>query len=222
MGVSPISGTDISARPSCITMAGQKNIPYGFHANLSSGMVDDHYRPKFYISTNLTIGNRIRRLGYGAGKLSFSGCPRGGTIQLGILKMQILYFTEIFHLGNFRFRQFIKSEYTTGINRYRDDSIDFTVKETVRGLSYNHNLTGTQWLFLSAETVAFTPWKAKGFTFALFSFADVDIINSNYNAIFSQNYYSALGAGVRVHNDNIGIETVQIRFSWYLDMPFFQ
>ena len=58
-----------------------------------------------------------------------------------------------------------------------------------------------------------------GFTFALFSFADVDIIGSNNKNIFKQNYYSGLGLGVRIHSETIGIETVQVRFAWYPNLP---
>lgn len=196
-----------------------ENIPYGFLANLTSGMVDDHFRPRWYVSTTLAAGNRIERLGYGAGKLSFSGCPGGGTIELGILKLQTLYFTDILNLGDFRFRQFLKTEYTTGIHRFNDDSIDFTLEETIRGVGYNHKVTGTQRLSLSFDTVAFTPWKAYGFTFTLFSFADVDIIGSSHKMIFTQNYYSGLGLGIRIHSESIGIETVQVRFAWYPNLP---
>ncbi|MHB9031183.1 MAG: hypothetical protein ACYC9O_20645 [Candidatus Latescibacterota bacterium] len=196
-----------------------ENIPYGFLANLTSGRVGDHFRPRWYVAATLAAGNRIEGLGYGAGKLSFSGSPGGGHIDLGILKLQTLYFTDILHLGDFRFRQFLKTEYTTGINRFSDDSIDFTAGESIRGVGYNHMVTGTQRLLLSLDTVAFTPWKAHGFTFALFTFADVDIIGSIHNVIFKQNYYSGLGLGVRIHSETIGIETVQVRFAWYPNLP---
>ena len=196
-----------------------ENIPYGFLANLTSGIVDDHIRPRWYVSTTLAAGNRIERLGYGAGKLSLSGCPGSGTIELGILKLQTLYFTDILHVGYFRFRQFLKTEYTTGIHRFSDDSIDFTVEESIRGVGYNHKVTGKQRLLLSLDTVALTPWKAYGFTFTLFSFADVDIIGSSHKNIFSQNYYSGLGLGVRIHSETFGIKTVQVQFAWYPNLP---
>ncbi|MFC1509784.1 hypothetical protein ACFL60_08910, partial [Candidatus Omnitrophota bacterium] len=196
-----------------------ENIPYGFFANFTTGMLNDQFRSRWYVSTTFAAGNRIKRLGYGAGKLSFSGCSGGGMFELGILKLQTLYFTDILHLGDFRFRQFLKTEYTTGIHRFSDDSIDFTVEESIRGVGYNHKVTGTQRLLLSFDTVALTPWQAYGFTFTLFSFADVDIIGSSHNKIFTQDYYSGLGLGVRIHSETIGIETIQLRFAWYPNLP---
>ena len=196
-----------------------ENVPYGFFVNLTSGMLNDQFRSRWYFSTTLAVGNRIKRLGYGAGKLSLSLCPGAGTFGLGILKMQTLYFTDILNLGHFRFRQFIKTEYTTGIHRYSDDSIDFTVEESIRGVGYNRKVIGTQRLLLSFETVALTPWQAYGFTFTLFSFADVDIISSSHKKIFTQDYYSGLGLGVRVHSETIGIEAIEVRLAWYPNLP---
>ena len=196
-----------------------ENIPYGFLANVTSGMLDDHTHPRWYVSTDIAAGKRIKRLGYGAVKLSLSGCPRSKSIELGILKLQSLYFTDIMQLGDFRFRQFLKMEYTTGIHRFSDDSIDFTAEESIRGVRYNHRVTGTHRMFFNLDTVMFTPWEMQGVTFAFFTFADVDIISPNYKKIITQNYYSGLGFGVRIHSNSIGIETVQIRFSWYPNLP---
>ena len=196
-----------------------ENIPYGFLVNLTSGIIDNSIRTRWYISTALAAGKRIERLGYGAGKVSFSGCPVGGTIKLGILKMQILYFTDIVRFGGFRFRQFFKTEYLTGMNRFSDDSIDFSIAENIRGVGYKHKVTGTQHLLLSSDTVVFTPWRVKGITITLFSFADVDIIGSSHRKIFSQNYYSGLGLGIRLHSETIGIKTVELRFTWYPRLP---
>jgi hypothetical protein len=123
------------------------------------------------------------------------------------------------NFGNFRFRQFIKTGYTTGIHRFSDDSIDFTREESIRGVGYNHNITGTRRLFFNLDTVMFTPWETHGFTFALYSFADVDIISPNYKKILTQDYYSGLGLGVRIHSETFGIETVQVRFAWYPNLP---
>ncbi len=57
-----------------------ENIPW-ILANLTSGMpttnsVQGGMFPSF------AAGNRIERFGYGAGKMSFSGCPQGGKIEL--------------------------------------------------------------------------------------------------------------------------------------------
>ncbi len=196
-----------------------ENIPYGFLAKLTSGMANDQFRSRWYVATSFAAGNRIERFGYGAGKMSFSGCPQGGKIELGILKLQTLYFTDIMHLGDFRFRQFFKTHYITGIHRFSDDSIDFTAEESIRGVGYNHEVKGKQRLLLSLDTVAFTPWKTHGFTFALFSFADVDIIDADYKRILTKNSYSGLGLGVRIHSETFGIETVQVRFAWYPNLP---
>jgi hypothetical protein len=84
---------------------------------------------------------------------------------------------------------------------------------------YNSSVTGSKRLHLDLETVAFTPWRARGVTFAFFTFADLDVIGSGRRSILAQAYYSGLGLGVRLHKDGFGIGPVQLRFAWYPRLP---
>ena len=80
-------------------------------------------------------------------------------------------------------------------------------------------MTGSKRLKLSLETVTFAPWKPKAIAFAFFTFADLDIIGSGSQSIFSQEYYSGLGVGVRLHREAFGLGPVQLRFAWYPRLP---
>jgi hypothetical protein len=84
---------------------------------------------------------------------------------------------------------------------------------------YNRLVTGSKRLQLSLESVAFTPWRTRGVTFALFTFADLDVIGSGRRSVLAQDYYSGLGLGVRLHKDGFGIGPVQLRFAWYPRLP---
>ncbi len=50
---------------------------------------------------------------------------------------------------------------------------------------------------------------------ALFGFTDVGIIGTNKKQIFSQNYYSGIGVGMRLHNESLVFKTLQIRLAFY-------
>jgi len=80
-------------------------------------------------------------------------------------------------------------------------------------------VTGSKRLQVSLETLAFTPWRVRGVTFAFFTFADLDIIGSGHRSILAQDYYSGLGLGVRLHKDAYGIGPVELRFAWYPRLP---
>ena len=54
---------------------------------------------------------------------------------------------------------------------------------------------------------------------ALFGFADLGIIGSNKEIIFKQNYYTGIGAGLRLHNENLVFRTFYLRLAFYPFAP---
>ena len=196
-----------------------EDIPYGFLARVTYGLADEEFTRSHYASATLAAGEKIDRLGYGVGEMRIGGYPKGGKIERGVIRLRTLYFSNLLQVGGFRFRQFAKAEYTTGIHRFADDSIDFNGDESIRGVVYNGSVTGSKRLQLNLESVAFTPWRARGVIFAFFTFADLDFIGSGRRSILAQDCYSGLGLGVRLHKDGFGIGPVQLRFSWYPRLP---
>ena len=196
-----------------------EDIPYGLLARVTYGLADEEFTRSHYASATLAAGEKIDRLGYGVGEVRIGGSPRDGKIEQGVVRLRALYFSNLFQMGRFRFRQFVNAEYTAGIHRFADDSIDFDGDESIRGVVYDGSVTGSKRLHLNLESVAFTPWRARGVTFAFFTFADVDFIGSGRRSIFAQDCYSGLGLGVRLHKDGFGIGPVQLRLAWYPRLP---
>jgi hypothetical protein len=196
-----------------------EDIPYGLLARVTYGLADEEFTRSPYASATLAAGEKIDGLGYGVGEVRIGGYPKGGKIEQGVVRLRTLYFSNLLQVGGFRFRQFVKAGYTTGIHRFADSSIDFNGDESIRGVVYNGSVTGTRRLQLNLESVAFTPWRARGVTFAFFTFADLDFIGSGHRSILAQDCYSGLGLGVRLHKASFGIGPVQLRFAWYPRLP---
>jgi hypothetical protein len=196
-----------------------EDIPYGFLARVTYGLADEEFTRKVYASTTLSAGQKINRLGYGVGQIQIGGFPKGDQLDNGVLRLRTLYFSNLLHAGGYRFRQFISAEYTRSVHRRADDTIDFRGDEGIRGVAYDSGVIGSKRLLLGLETVAFTPWRVGGVTFACFTFADLDIIGSGHENLLAQNYYSGLGFGLRLHKEAFGIGSVQLRFAWYPRLP---
>jgi len=196
-----------------------EDIPCGFLARVTCGLADEEFTRDSYASATLAVGAQRDGLGYGGGELRIGGYPKGWAIERGVLRLRSLYFSGLLHAGGFRVRQFAKAEYTAGIHRSRDDSIDFSGDQGIRGIVYSDDVTGSRRLLLSLETVVFTPWKAWGFSFAFFTFADLDIIASGDTTAPAQEQYSGLGLGVRLASEVYGIGPLQLRFAWYPRLP---
>ena len=196
-----------------------EHIPFGLLARVTYGLADEEFTRSDYAAATLAAGGKIGVLGYAAGELRVGGYPKGGTIERGVVRLRTIYFSNLLGAGGFRFRQFVKAEYTVGIHRFADDSIDFRGDESIRGVVYNSSVTGRKRFHLGLETVAFTPWRVGGVTLALFTFADLDFIGSGPRSILAQDPNSGLGLGLRLHRESYGIGPVELRFAWYPRLP---
>ena len=72
---------------------------------------------------------------------------------------------------------------------------------------------------MSIESVLFSPAKIYGFRIAWFAFGDLGYLFGS-NQLFNQGkVISRIGLGVRLRNDNLVFNTLQIRFSFYPNLP---
>jgi len=196
-----------------------EDIPYGFLARVTYGVADAEFTRSIYAASTVAAGAKIEDLGYGIGEVRIGGYPKGGTIEQGVIRVRTIYLSSLAHAGGYRFRHFINAEYTAGIDRFADDSIDFSGDESIRGVVYNSSVTGSKRLQLNLESVAFTPWRVRRVAFALFTFADLDFIGSGRRSIFAQDLYMGMGLGIRLHGAGFGLGSVQLRFAWYPRLP---
>jgi hypothetical protein len=197
---------------------GRTEISHGFSLASRTGGREEFTRES-YASATLAAREKIGAWATEPASCRIGGYPRGGEIKQGVLRLRTLFFSNLLRVGGFRVRQFVNSEYTTGIHRFADDSIDFNGDVSIRGVVYDHSVTGSRRLKFNLESVAFTPWRVRGVAFALFTFADLDIIGSGGRSLFAQDYYSGLGLGVRLHKEGFGIGPLQLRFAWYPRLP---
>ena len=105
-----------------------------------------------------------------------------------------------------------------GIKRYDIENLTLDKLDHIRGFSSNIAV-GKQRLSLKLEEVVFMPQEFYKFNLAFFGFADLGIIGSNKKLIFTENYYSGFGFGIRLHNENLVFETIRIRFAFYPLFP---
>lgn len=196
-----------------------EDIPYGFLARVTYGLADEEFSRSDYASATLAAGEKIGGLGYGACEARLGGYPRRGDLEQGVIRLRTLYFSDLMHAGGFRFRHFLRAQYTAGIHRFADDGINFEGDKGIRGVVYNRGVIGSERLLLNLESVTFAPWKARGVTFAFFTFTDLDFIGAGGESPFTQRGYSGLGLGVRLYKEGFGFGPVQLRFAWYPGLP---
>lgn len=195
-----------------------EDIPYGYMAELLWGREKNEFKLRNYAGGNLAYGNFFTGVGYLYAGLGVSAFYNDGHTEQGLFQGSIRYFTPLVRLGRSRVRTFLNVKYSRGFNRYSDECLYFRDDGLIRGFR-NDSLSGNTRIALSLEPVLFINKPVIGFRFAVFAFADAGLLSRGQP--MGEDYYTvlALGAGVRIRNDQLVLNTLQLRIAWYPHSP---
>ena len=79
---------------------------------------------------------------------------------------------------------------------------------------YSLDTKGTNRLKINIESVRFWGWSTSGFRFANYFFADAAFLSNDLHTLLSDKFYSGIGMGIRVHNESLIFNVLEIRLSW--------
>ena len=183
----------------------------GYKAEVTSGYTWGEFSDAAYFGITCEAGG-FCPIGYimGGATLGSYIDPDNGMWQRSAVDVDLRWFSNLFLFRRSRIRQFLTLNYTQGWNRWEgsDESIRFTSTNGLQALK--EYAIGTNRMILNTETVVFTPYQPLGFRIALFGFADFGLLGYSPN-IFKNNFFTSLGFGVRLRNERLVFNTVQIR-----------
>lgn len=183
----------------------------GYKAEVTSGYTWGEFSDAAYFGVTCEAGG-FCPIGYimGGATLGSYIAPDNGMWQRSAVDIDLRWFSNLFLFRRSRIRQFLTLNYTQGWNRWEgsDESIRFTSTNGLQALK--EYAIGTNRMILNTETVVFTPYQPLGFRIALFGFADFGLLGYSPN-IFKNNFFTSLGFGVRLRNERLVFNTVQIR-----------
>ncbi len=195
-----------------------EDIPSGLLLTFSAGFEKDEFYERPYIGFSYSFGAFGPKFGmiffrieYGT---FFNNGMEQGTINLLFQNYSPLLNQE----GRYNYRLFTKINYKTGINRFNDEFLKLDNNNNIRGLK-NASLKGDQLFNINFETVCYSPHNILGFRFVYFLFIDAGIINTKNKILAESPVYSGIGAGIRIKNENLVFNTIQLRFSFYPIAP---
>jgi hypothetical protein len=192
-----------------------EDIPEGFKNEIVYGYDFNEFGNRHYAHLLLSNGNLlINRKGYlyMAGDIG-SYFNKNGFDQ-GQIDAHIYFISKLLKTGQKGSRLFIKSDYTLGMHRLEIENLNLSRNNTIRGFR-SREVNGKQRLNLNLEYVLFLNHEFYNFNMALFGFTDLGVIGSNKEFILTQNYYSGIGLGIRLHNENLVFKTLQLRLAFY-------
>lgn len=200
-----------------------EDIPYGFRMELLGGRQwEERLGPRDYWGIRGYWGNLIgdHYLQVGAALGSFF--TPDYTPQQAVITGQVRYFTPLIRARTSYIRQFGSLTATMGFNRLKGEREALRYEKQqgmgIRGLSSNYKLAGYNRMTFSSETVVFTPLFLYHFRFAFFLFGDMGWLGYNNN-IFRNRFTGAIGAGVRIKNERLIFNNIEIRFGFAFNRP---
>ncbi len=192
-----------------------EDIPEGFKNEIVYGFDANEFGNRHYIHLYLSNGNLlINRKGYLYMSAGIGGYFNEMKHEQGIIQGNLSFISRQINAGRKRFRLFVRSNYMLGVRRFEIENLDLVRHNDIRGFS-SSEAVGKQRLSLDLEYVLFLRREFYHFNMAVFGFGDVGIIGSNKQLIFTENYYSGIGLGLRLHNENLVFKTFQLRLAFY-------
>ncbi|MFW6268163.1 MAG: hypothetical protein ACOC1E_03430, partial [Marinilabiliaceae bacterium] len=193
-----------------------EDVPYGSLTSLSIGYHKDENYTRHFAGFHYSFGKAlIPSRGYLFFKSDIGSFFRTGSPEQGHIKIGSEYITPLISVGKSKLRNFLEIEYANGLNRFPGEYL--FIDEETNGLhrfDFAETIRGDEKIVFKTEQVFFTQLEPLGFKFAVFSFFDSALLRENQEKnIFQQTPYFSFGGGLRIRNDNLVFNTLQIRLA---------
>jgi hypothetical protein len=197
-----------------------EDIPHGALFNITGGNEINEFKKRKYISATVAAGESFRDFGYIYSSAGFGTFLNDGKTEQGIFSLSTNFISNLFYMGRYRVRNFARADFTRGFDRYSDEYLFFKRENGFSGF-LNDSIGNSQRLSVSLESVIFFPVNLYGFRFAVFCFADAGFLFGTNEYPGSGDLLSAAGLGIRIRNDNLVLNTLQIRLGFFPHLPEF-
>jgi hypothetical protein len=194
-----------------------EDVPVGKVIELTGGyqLKNNSWRP--YLGLRFSFGNYLQ-WGYLSSILEYGTYFNSSHAEQGVLSAGINYFTGLFEIGKWKFRQFAKPQVTFGINRFSYDSITLNDGYGLNGFN-SISLSGSNRLLFTLQTQSYAPWNLMGFHFGPFINYTLGMLGDAGQGFRNSKVYSQLGLGVLIKNENLVFSTFQFSISFYPLIP---
>ncbi len=192
-----------------------EDIPEGFKNEIVYGFDANEFGDRHYLHLFLSNGNLLaNKESYMYLSGAIGGYFKNNRYEQGQIEAGLNFISKQVRVGKKTFRLFVRANYLVGIRRFEIENLTLIRNDHIRGFA-SENVVGKQRLSVDLEYVLFVRRQFYKFNLAPYGFADLGIIGSNKSLIFTENYYSGIGFGMRIHNENLVFKTIHLRLGFY-------
>jgi len=190
-----------------------EDVPIGGFISVLLGQEVNEFYDRNYFEIRSNGGKYFSKYGYFSGGITLGTFIKKGSTEDGIFTANISYFSDLFKINRVQSRQFVNMSYTMGINRVLDKTIGLDGK----WLDANSlSPYGLERFIFGAENVYFMPWYTYGFRFAFYHNVNVNVLTTEERLFKGKNFFTSIGAGVRMLNENLVFPTFTLDFTYFV------
>lgn len=196
-----------------------EDIPYGKLIAVTGGFENKNLVNRAYFGGRFAYGNYFN-FGYLQGNFEAGSFFNDGKSEQSIYKFELNYFTNLFPIGSWKFRQFFKPVLVLGTNRLNtpQDRLNLIDVNGIPGFN-SAPLTGTKKILATFQTQSYNQKEWYGFNFSPYLNFTFGFLDTGDHIFFSNKMYSQIGVGVLVNNKYLIFNSFQLSFSYYPSLP---
>jgi hypothetical protein len=194
-----------------------EDVPIGKVFSLTAGYQEKSQTSRVYLGARVSTGSYYP-WGYLSTNFEFGTFLHSSQAEEGVFAAGINYFTGLFEIGKWKFRQFVKPQVTIGINRFASDSLTLNDGYGLDGFN-STALIGTSRFLFTIQTQSYAPWNFIGFRFGPYFTYSLGMLGDAASGFKNSKVYSQIGIGVLIKNENLVLNTFQLSLSFYPIIP---
>lgn len=191
-----------------------EDIPLGYNVALSSGWESWQGRRRLYTGLEAQKYWVTKQGGLFNTRLGVSSFWQNSSSEDAVIRATVEYYSRLLNFRWGRLRQFVYADYINNPNNFFYKPLEINYEFGIWGYRRT-KVNGYQRMNLRSETVYYSPLKVLGFKFNFFSSLELTQITEKSNGLFNNPLHAAIGAGCRIRNENMSLNTLKLS-AYYL------
>ncbi|GAA4048942.1 hypothetical protein GCM10022388_13340 [Flavobacterium chungnamense] len=196
-----------------------EDIPYGKVFSFTGGFENKNNLNRAYFGGRFSYGDYLD-FGYISANIEYGSFFNNGKTEQTTIKIETNYFTNLFSIGNWKFRQFVRPVLVLGSNRLNTtrDRLNLIDVNGIPGFN-SSPLVGTRKFLTTFQTQSYNPKNWYGFNLSPFMNFTIGFLDNGNHKFFNNKMYSQIGVGVLINNNYLIFNSFQFSFSYYPSLP---
>jgi len=196
-----------------------EDIPYGKVFSVTGGVENKNNLNRAYFGGRFSYGDYFE-FGYLQGNIEVGSFFNSNKTEQSIYKFEANYFTNLFPIGSWKFRQFIKPVLVLGTHRLNttQDRLNLIDVNGIPGFN-SAPLIGTKKFLTTFQTQSYNQKNWFGFNFSPFMNFTLGFLDQGNHTFFNNKMYTQIGVGVLINNNYLVFNSFQVSFSYYPSLP---